>query len=240
MGTRTTISGSIALVLLVLGYILFLRFTGPATPEAVPSGLAALQERANLTPSAAAAARGETAPARAEGGRPEEPEAARYAPAEVPAEEGYQPRIAPRLVDIEDIKQQIYDRNIESVERIGLLDDLVQTGDADTRAFWGDGWSSVDDWKRTTNGFHLEKTDDGTLVFFPDEETSKLYSFFENVEVYRYDEGTGEFVDEVDYYGKTIRNVAKFINGDVLVMMTISGTKVDLNIYQKDSDRERR
>ncbi|MEZ4568279.1 MAG: hypothetical protein R2860_15405 [Desulfobacterales bacterium] len=33
----------------------------------------------------------------------------------------------------------------------------------------------------------------------------------------------------------SIYNVAKFINDDVLVMMTISGEKVDMNIYQKNA-----
>jgi len=91
----------------------------------------------------------------------------------------------------------------------------------------------VDDWKKKTNGFKLEKNDNGDLVFSPDEQTARMYTFFENPQAYTYDEENKEFVNEVDFYGKTIYNVAKFINDDVLVMMTISGRKVDLNIYQK-------
>ena len=111
----------------------------------------------------------------------------------------------------------------------------IETGDADTRGFWGDGWSGVDDWKRSSNGFSLEKADDGTLIFIPDEETTRIYSFFENLEVYTYDEENRAFVNEIDYYGKTIFNVVKFINDDVLAMMTISGSKVDLNLYQRSA-----
>jgi|GEM_PF-4137322 len=139
---------------------------------------------------------------------------------------------------IEEIKQQIYERNIESIEQLPLLDALVQTGDKDTREFWGDGWTSVDDWKTDSNGFKLEKSDAGALVFTPDEKTASQYTFFENPLAYTYDAENREFVNEVDYYGKTIYNVAKFINDDVLVMMTISGRKVDLNIYQKNAGQE--
>ncbi len=136
---------------------------------------------------------------------------------------------------IEEIKQQIYDRQIESVDQIPLLDELVQTEDKDVRQFWGDGWSSVDDWKKEENGFKLEKKDDGSMMFNPDAATARKYTFFETPKSYKYDPEHKEFVNEVDYYGKTIYNVAKFINDDVLVMMTISGSKVDLNIYQKDA-----
>ncbi len=139
---------------------------------------------------------------------------------------------------IEEIKEKIYERNIESVDQIALLDELVETGDKDTREFWGDGWTSVDDWKKSDNGFKLEKKDDGAMVFNPDEATASKYTFFENPRDYTYDEVNKEFVNEVDYYGKTIYNVAKFINDDVLVMMTISGTKVDLNIYQKNAGQQ--
>ena len=134
---------------------------------------------------------------------------------------------------IEDIKQQIYALNIESAEQIEQLDKLVQTREKDTRKFWNDDWTSVDDWKKNSNGFSLEKKEDGSLIFTPDAQTARTYSFFENPLAYKYDEENNEFVSEVDFYGKTIYNVAKFINDDVLVMMTISGRKVDLNIYQK-------
>lgn len=139
---------------------------------------------------------------------------------------------------IEGIKAHIYSKNIEYVEQIGLLDELVQTGDADVKEFWNNDWSSVDDWKKKTNGFKLEKNDNGDLVFSPDEQTARTYTFFENPQAYTYDEENKEFVNEIDFYGKAIYNVAKFINDDVLVMMTISGRKVDLNIYQKHAVQE--
>jgi hypothetical protein len=148
-----------------------------------------------------------------------------------------EPRTAPLSDDIEEIKRRIYEREIESIERLHLLDELVQTGDADTREFWGDDWSGVDDWKRSSNGFSLERSDDGALIFIPDEETARTYSFFESLEVYAYDEANRAFVNEIDYYGKTIVNVLKFIDADVLVMMTISGRKVDLNIYQRSAEQ---
>ena len=137
--------------------------------------------------------------------------------------------------DIEEIRQRIYDLNIEHMTQIERLDDLVQTGETDTRMLWGNDWASADDWKKTQNGFRLGKTDEGQLVFYPDDQTAKTYSFFETPQEYTYDEENREFVNEIDFYGKTIYNVAKFINDDVLVMMTISGEKVDMNIYQKNA-----
>ena len=142
------------------------------------------------------------------------------------------------LHDIDDIKHEIYSREIESVDRLHLLDDLIQTGDMDTRELWDSDWSGVDDWKREANGFTLQRLDDDTLVFHPDPATMDLYSFFEELVPYEYDEATGAFVNEVDYYGKPIRNVLRFIKDDALVMMTISGDKVDLNIYDKNRDAE--
>jgi hypothetical protein len=121
------------------------------------------------------------------------------------------------------------------LDQIPLLDEIVQTGDKDVRQFWGDGWSSVDDWKKEENGFTLEKKADGSLVFNPDATTARKYTFFETPKTYTYDPEHKEFVNEVDYYGKTIYNVMKFINDDVLAMMTISGPKVSLNLYQKNA-----
>lgn len=154
-------------------------------------------------------------------------------PAQVPEE----PRIL-YLHDIDDIKHEIYEREIESVDRLHLLDELVQTGDMDTRELWDSQWGGVDDWKRERNGFALMRTEDGTLIFHPDQATMDLYSFTEAVEPYEYDPERNEFVSEVDYYGKPIRKVVKFIKEDVAVMMVISGDKVDLNIYDKNAERE--
>lgn len=138
-----------------------------------------------------------------------------------------------RDADIEDFKKEIYARQIESIDRIHLLDDLVHTEVEDTRELWETDWSGVDDWKDTQNGFRLERAGDGTLLFVPGEETQRLLTFFESINVYDYDEANDAFVNEVDYYGKPIFNVVKFLREDVLVMMTISGRKVDLSIYEK-------
>jgi len=151
-------------------------------------------------------------------------------------DEASQPKRILYLNDIDDIKHEIYEREIESVDRLHLLDELVQTGYTDTRTYWDRDWSGVDDWKEDQNGFSLQKTGDGTLIFHPDEKPMALYTFYESLEPYEYDPETHEFVSEVDYYGKPIRNVLKFINEDTLVMMTISGTKVDLNIYGGPDD----
>ncbi|MEZ4568280.1 MAG: hypothetical protein R2860_15410 [Desulfobacterales bacterium] len=59
--------------------------------------------------------------------------------------------------DIEEIRQRIYDLNIEHMTQIERLDDLVQTGETDTRKLWGNDWASADDWKKTQNGFRLWK-----------------------------------------------------------------------------------
>jgi len=140
--------------------------------------------------------------------------------------------------DVQEIKQQIYALNIEEANQIPLLDGLVRTGDKDTREFWGDDWNNIDDWKKKKNGFSLEKNTDGALIFTPDEQTAREYTFFENPLAYTYDAENKEFVSEIDYYGKTIYNVAKFMSDDVLVMMTISGSKVDLNIYYKNAPQQ--
>jgi len=155
----------------------------------------------------------------------------------LPAKEAAAPETVDLPAHVEKIKNEIYALNIEYAEQIEQLDDLVQTGDTDTREFWGDEWNSIDDWKKKANGFQLEKNKDGTLVFTPDEQTARSYTFFENPLAYTYDAENKEFVNEIDYYGKTIYNVAKFISDDVLVMMTISGRKVDLNIYHKNAEQ---
>lgn len=138
----------------------------------------------------------------------------------------------------EEIKRQIYALGIEHVEDIDLLDEVVQTGDADTREMWSANWLSVDDWKGEDNGFRLEPQEDGTFKFFPDEETTRTYTFFETPKTYTYDENKKEFYWEVDYYGKIITHKARFINENVLVTMLISGRKVVLDIYEKNPDEE--
>jgi hypothetical protein len=135
--------------------------------------------------------------------------------------------------DIEDIKKQIYNLSIEDVDDIPLLDSVVQTGDAPTKDFWIGNWGSVDDSKEEVNGFKLEPQKDGTYIFYPDEKTTKTYTFFETPKTYTYDPVKKEFYWEMDYYGKTISHRARFINDNVLAMMLISGRKVVLDIYQK-------
>ena len=135
--------------------------------------------------------------------------------------------------DIQEIKKQIYALNIESVEDIPLLDKVVQTGDAPTRDFWQGNWMSVDDNKQDLNGFYLRPQEDGTFVFFPDEKTTRTYTFFETPKTYTYDPVKKEFYWEINYYGKTISHRARFINDNVLAMMLISGSKVTLDLYER-------
>lgn len=190
-------------------------------------------------PDVAAAPPPATLEASAPGPRTAHDDALRPADADLP--EAADPSEPPRVLylhDIEDIKHEIYEREIESVDRLHLLDELVQTGDMDTRELWDSDWSGVDDWKREQNGFTLQRDENGLLVFHPDQATMDLYSFTEAVELYDYDPYRREFVSEVDYYGKPILKVLKFINEDALVMMVISGDKVDLNIYDKGAPPE--
>ncbi len=154
-----------------------------------------------------------------------------------PQEEPAEPETKEYPKDIEEIKKQIYDLDIEHVEDMVLLDEVVQTGDADTQPLWGGDWISVDDFKGEDNGFNLEPQEDGTFIFNPDEETTRTYSFFESPKTYTYDAERKEFYWEEDYYGKTITHKAKFINENVLATMLISGNKVTLDIYQKYPDQ---
>lgn len=140
--------------------------------------------------------------------------------------------------DIEEIKKQVYALNIEYVEDIPLLDTVVQTGDAPTRDFWQGDWVSVDDVKEEINGFLLAPQEDGTFIFFPDEATTRTYTFFEGPRTYTYDPARREFSWEVDYYGKTISHRARFINDNVLAMMLISGRKVKLDLYQRKPEEQ--
>ncbi len=139
--------------------------------------------------------------------------------------------------DIEEIKKQVYDLNIEDVNDIPLLDSVIQTGNAPTKDFWQGGWASVDDNKEEVNGFNLEPQKDGTFIFYPDEATTRTYTFFETPRTYAYDPAKKEFSWEMDYYGKTISHRVRFINDNVVAMMLISGSKVSLDLYQKQPDQ---
>jgi hypothetical protein len=152
---------------------------------------------------------------------------------EMPSNEKRAEAVVYHPKDIEEIKKQIYDLVIEDVDDIPLLDSVVQTGDAPTRDFWQGDWASVDDNKADINGFYLRPQEDGTFVFFPDENTTRTYTFFETPKTYTYDPVKREFYWEMDYYGKTISHRARFINDKVLAMMLISGRKVTLDLYVK-------
>ena len=77
------------------------------------------------------------------------------------------------------------------------------------------------------------KRDALTRILFPDENSTRTYTFFETPKTYTYNPVKREFFWEMDYYGKTISHRARFINDNVLAMMLISGRKVTLDIYQK-------
>jgi hypothetical protein len=140
--------------------------------------------------------------------------------------------------DIEEIKKQVYDLNIEYVEDLPKLDKVVQTGDAPTKDFWQGNWASVDDNKADINGFFLRPQEDGTFVYFPDENSARTYTFFETPQTYTYDPVHKEFSWDIDYYGKTISHRVRFINDNVMATMLISGRKVVLDLYQKQKDPE--
>lgn len=226
MQTYLKFSGYVLLVMLFIGGVLFFKYgieTADKTPYVNETELASRSTEKAPAPEPLPAVQ----PAR---DKPQKKPTLKKRPIDEPAAEKKE---YPKY--IEDIKEQVYERKIESVDQIPLLDEIVQTGNKDVRQFWGDGWSSVDDWKKEENGFTLEKKADGSLVFNPGPATARKYTFFETPKSYKYDAEHNEFVNEVDYYGKTIYNVVKFINDDVLAMMTISGQKVSLNLYQKDA-----
>lgn len=137
--------------------------------------------------------------------------------------------------DVEEIREAIYARQIDHVDRLHLLDEFVETGDRDTRELWDTDWGSADDFKDVDNGFWLERGEDGSFYFVPDDETMGQYTFLEPVGAYVYDEEGAAFVRRIDYYGKPIVSGVKFLREDVLVMFVVSGDKVDLNIYEKAS-----
>ena len=236
MKKKIIIAAVIAASLLVSAYIFLITDAPPPSrpqPEKSTQAAGALQHQARPSKGATA-----SKPVKEEIGVAKKIQ--RPAPAEVsseedemePEEKPYHPKTT------EEIKQQIYDLGIETVEDLDLLDEVVQTGDADTSNLWSANWLSVDDWKGEDNGFRLEPQEDGTFKFFPDEETTRTYSFFETPKTYTYDKVNKEFYWEMDYYGKTIIHKARFINENVLVTMLISGDKVVLDIYEKNPDEE--
>ena len=139
--------------------------------------------------------------------------------------------------DIEDFKRAIYALEIDTIDDIPKLDALVHLDVEDPETLWDTDWAGVDDWKRYQDGFSLERAPDGTLLFHPGEETQRMFTFFEGINLYQWDESNEAFVNRIEYYGKPIYNVVKFLREDVLVMMTISGHKVDTNIFEQGSYR---
>ncbi len=211
---KKTLTGLLAGILL-FGGALYYFHTGETEPVTLPGPVSAVRPASGqTTPPPVKAARD---PVRSWGGFIK-----RGA-----ADEVHHPK------DIEEIKKQVYDLNIETVEDIPLLDRVVQTGGAPTRDFWLGDWVSVDDWKDETNGFLLQPQEDGTFISFPDEATTRTYTFFEIPRTYTYDPAKREFFWETDYYGKTISHRIRFINDNVLAMMLISGRKVVLDLYQR-------
>ncbi len=140
--------------------------------------------------------------------------------------------------DIEEIKKQVSELNIEYVEDLPKLDKVIQTGNAPTKDFWQGNWASVDDNKEDLDGFFLRPQEDGTFIYFPDENSTRTYTFFETPQTYQYDPARKEFYWDIDYYGKTISHRVRFINDNVMAMMLISGRKVVLDLYQKQKDPE--
>jgi hypothetical protein len=138
--------------------------------------------------------------------------------------------------DIEELREAIYDRQIDHVDRLHLLEDLVEIGDADPRDLWGTDWGSADDFKDDDNGFALLKGEDGRFYFVPDAQTMRQNSLLEPLGAYEYHEDGEVFVQKTRYYGKPMMSALKFLREDVLVMMIVSGDKVDLNIYEQARD----
>jgi len=193
--------------------------------------------RARSTPAVAAAQQAE--PRRAPGPGPDratEPRAV-AAPDRHAAPTERDERFWRETADIEDFKRAIYALEIDTIDEIPQLDALVTVDVDDPLTLWDTDWAGVDDWKRYRDGFSLERGPDGSLLFHPGEETQRMFTFFEGISLYEWDESNGAFVNQVEYYGKPIYNVVKFLREDVLVMMTISGHKVDLNIFEQGDYR---
>jgi hypothetical protein len=126
---------------------------------------------------------------------------------------------------LDAIKQTIYADSIEYTDDIGLLDDMVQPSAARPETLWNGSWVSSDDWKRYDDTFKIDTDSQGNY---------RLSSGSDGSKAYVYDPKRKEFVWTMDYYGKTITSRAKFLTGDVMVLMKISGEKVALDIYRRD------
>ncbi|MGH0032647.1 MAG: hypothetical protein ACQGVC_22875 [Myxococcota bacterium] len=141
-----------------------------------------------------------------------------------------------RGAGIEEMREAIYARQIDRLDRLHLLDEFVETGDRDTRELWETEWGSADDFKDEGNGFALQKGEDGRFYFVPDAATMRQNSLLEPLGTYEYHEDGKVFVQKTHYYGKPMVSALKFLREDVVVMMIVSGDKVDLNIYEQARD----
>ena len=141
-----------------------------------------------------------------------------------------------RGADVEEMREAIYDRQIDRVERLHLLDEFVETGDTDPRQLWETSWGSADDFKDETNGFALQQAGDGRFYFIPDAKTMQQNTLLEPLGAYEFEEEGQLFVRKTHYYGKPMTSALKFLRDDVLVMMIVSGDKVDLNIYEQSRE----
>lgn len=143
----------------------------------------------------------------------------------IPAAEGQ--NVSDDPGSVENIKKQIYHCNIEYTDDLDLLDDMVQPSASDPPALWDGDWVSADDWKRYDDTFRIDRDEGGNFRFTPEKDGAKSYT---------YDREKKEFSWDLNYYGKIVRNKARFLTKDVMVLMKISGDKVALDIYRRDKE----
>lgn len=225
MEERSTRMSVIAVVGLLLGFALTMLFGGSDAPPTDAARLPAV-----------------SAPPVARGGSEPEPSPVDSKPATTAnfAADAPEEDESPwREARVEEFKRALYEIDVDSVDRLEELDAFVALGDTDPRSLWDTDWTGIDDWKEQPDDFRLERTDDGALVFIPGEQTRRQYSFFETLNEYSYDEATGEFIYETDFYGKPITNIVKFLREDVMVLMVVSGQKVDMSIYGPSQGADR-
>jgi hypothetical protein len=210
------------LALLAAGSIVYIQSGPPAAPElsdshdgniSRSSAVEAVPARQTIHPPGIKATQ-KAAPRTVSGTTPKS--------AEPEADEPF-PVTDPIPRDLEGIKSYIYADEIEYLDDIPVLDELVQVRNRAPEELWGGDWGSVDDWKRRQDNFRLEQTESGFTFTSPKD----------GVREFLYEEETGDFVWEMDYYGKIISQRAKFLTEDTLAMMIISGDKVAVSLYQK-------
>lgn len=125
---------------------------------------------------------------------------------------------------VERIKQEVYDLDVEYADELEKLERLGRVTDREPSELWLGEWASADDWKRRPDGFHIEQDEEGRFLFESQRDPHRVYTW---------DEENREFSWELDYYGKIVAHKARFVDDDVLLMMTISGHKVEVDIYER-------